>query len=60
MKTVELKELSVEDIQQKILAEKNNLADLKLSHVVSPLDNPFQIKKVRKDIARLKTELNKR
>ena len=33
---------------------------LKMAHAVSPLENPIQIKAVRKSIARIMTELNKR
>jgi len=31
-----------------------------MAHAVSPLENPIQIKAVRKSIARIMTELNKR
>ena len=33
---------------------------MKLTHVVSPLENPLQIRNIRRTIARLKTELLKR
>jgi len=33
---------------------------LKLNHAISPLDNPLQIKEVRRTIARLATELRQR
>ena len=43
------------------LAEENaNLVRVKLSHSVSPLDNPSQIKAIRKNIARINTELTLR
>ena len=40
--------------------EKVQLAQLKLGHSITPLDNPNQIKEVRKTIARLQTELRAR
>jgi len=33
---------------------------LKLNHAISPLDNPLQIKEVRRTVARLATELRQR
>lgn len=60
MKTAEIKELSVKEIQERIETEKSNLTRTKLNHAVSPLDNPMKIKGSRRDIARLLTELRKR
>jgi len=60
MKASELKDLSVEEIQSKIQQEVKSLEELKFNHVVTPLDNPLVIKAARKNVARLKTELNKR
>ena len=51
MKTAETK---------KLVDEKANLSKLKLSHAISPLDNPSQIRETRKTIARLETELRQR
>jgi large subunit ribosomal protein L29 len=33
---------------------------MKLDHAISPLENPSQIKALRKDIARIKTEMRLR
>ncbi len=33
---------------------------MKLNHAISPLDNPMQIKAIRREIARLNTELRRR
>ena len=41
-------------------AQKAELAQMKLQHSISPLDNPLQIREVRKNIARLATELRQR
>ncbi len=60
MKTAEIKELSVKEIQERIETEKSNLTRTKLNHTVSPLDNPMKIRDARKNIARLLTELRKR
>ena len=60
MKTREIKELNDKDLQERLEAEKDNLARLKMNHAISPLDNPLQIKDVRRTIARFATELRQR
>ena len=60
MKQIDIKDLSVEDLTEKFAEQKEVLTKLKLSHSVSPLENPMQIKAVRKTVARLNTELRKR
>jgi len=60
MKIAEVKELSNQEIIERIDGEKEKLPQLKLNHSISPLDNPNQIKEVRKTIARLNTELRAR
>jgi len=60
MKTSEIKELSTKEIVEKIQTEKERLVRLKLSHAVSPLENPMKLKESKKDIARLKTALRSR
>jgi large subunit ribosomal protein L29 len=60
MKIAELKELTKQELQDKLAAEKDNLVRIKLSHAVSALENPSQIKAIRKNIARINTELTLR
>jgi len=60
MKQAEIKELSVEELQQKLAEIKKEYADLKVAHSVTPLENPLQIRKTRRTVARLATELTKR
>lgn len=60
MKNSEIIELSTEEIVDRITEEKSNLTKLKFAHAVSAIENPSRINKVRKDIARLNTELTKR
>ncbi len=60
MKTAEIKELTIAELQERLATEKENIIRLKLNHSISPLDNPLQIKVARKTIARLATELRKR
>ncbi|HPR31611.1 MAG TPA: 50S ribosomal protein L29 [Prolixibacteraceae bacterium] len=60
MKNSEIKELTSNEIAERIDAEKDKYLRMKLNHAVSPLDNPISIKDVRRNIARLKTELRNR
>jgi large subunit ribosomal protein L29 len=60
MKASEIKELSTQEIKERIDDFKNVLIRMRLNHAVSPLDNPNKIGETKRDIARLKTELRSR
>ena len=60
MKSAEIKELSVKELQERIEAQKAQLAKLKVQHAVSPVENPSIIKKNRRDIARMLTVLRQK
>ncbi len=60
MKQSEIKELSVEELIEKLTVNKKNYTDLKLAHAISPLESPMQLKAVRRTVARIATELTKR
>ena len=57
MKNSEIEKLSLEDLQDKLAEFQKQLSDLKMNHAVSPLENPLQIKTVRKTVARLLTAI---
>ena len=60
MKSAEIKDMSIQDLQERIEAEKANLSQLKVQHAVSPVENPSIIKKSRRDIARMLTILRQK
>lgn len=60
MKQSEVRELSVAELQEKLGETRKAYADLKMAHAVSPLENPIQLRAVRRSIARIATELTKR
>ena len=60
MKQKEIVILTDDELKDKLDAFQKNLHYLKLTHVVSPLENPLQIRNLRRAIARLKTEFIKR
>ena len=55
-----LKDLSVTDLKARIDEDQLRLKKLEFAHAISPLENPMSIRGLRKDIARLKTELKKK
>ncbi|MDG1685877.1 MAG: 50S ribosomal protein L29 [Flavobacteriaceae bacterium] len=58
MKQTEIVKLSKEDLQDKLLEYQKQLEELKMTHAISPLENPLQIKKARRIVARLKTAIS--
>ena len=57
MKNSEIKALSVEEIKQKLVGEREVMQKLKFAHAISPIENPMKIQVTRKLIARLETAL---
>ncbi len=60
MKINEIKELETKDLVEKLENKKGELAQMKLNHNISPLADTSVIKKTRRDIARMNTELRQR
>ena len=60
MKSTEINELTLRELEERIDNEKTFLTKMKLNHVVSALDNPMKIRDIRRNIARLHTELRRR
>ncbi|PKR81225.1 50S ribosomal protein L29 [Brumimicrobium salinarum] len=60
MKQEEITQLSVEDLKDRLDNSTEKMEKMILTHKVSPLENPLQIKVLRRTIARLNTELTKR
>jgi large subunit ribosomal protein L29 len=55
-----IKDLSDVDLKSRIQEDELRLKKLEFAHAISPLENPMSIRSLRQDIARLKTELNKK
>jgi large subunit ribosomal protein L29 len=55
-----LQTMSESDIKSRITEDELRLKKLEFAHGISPLENPMSIRGIRKDLARLKTELKKR
>lgn len=57
MKQAEIKNLSKEDIKAKLVEVRATYNKTKLANRISPVENPIQIRDLRRTIARLETEL---
>jgi large subunit ribosomal protein L29 len=57
---LDLKGLSEQDLKERISAEKLRLKKMTFGHAITPIENPMSIRGVRRDIARMNTELRKR
>ncbi len=60
MKAAEIRELSAEDLQVKLKEAKAELFNLRFQMATSQLDNTVRVKQVKKDIARIMTEMRAR
>ena len=60
MKIAEIRELSTQELLERVDAEGAAYAQKRINHSISPMENPSQLKQQRKLIARMKTELRQR
>ena len=57
---IKLNGLSVEELRELLSTTENNLNKLMMNHRTAELENPLEIRLVRRNIARILTELKKR
>ena len=57
MKQTEIKKLSNQDLRDKLVECQEKLIELKMSHAISPIENPLQIRITRRIIAKIKTAI---
>ena len=60
MKPAEIRELSAEDLQGKLKEARQELFNLRFQMATSQLDNTARVRQVKKDIARIQTEMRAR
>ena len=60
MKKIKLDEMSVKDLEKELSELKTELFKLKFSLATNGLDNPLKVREVRRNIARVQTEIRKR
>lgn len=57
MRPSEIRELSAIELNEKLAELKAELFNLRFQHAINQLENPMRINAVKKDIARIKTEI---
>lgn len=60
MKATEIRELSADDLKAKLEEARAELFNLRFQMATSQLDNTARVKQVKKDIARIQTEIRAR
>ncbi len=55
MKVKDIRDMSVTELDQKLVGLKDELFNLRFQHATGQLENPMRIKEVKKTIARIKT-----
>ena len=60
MKVTELRELSTEELTQKLADSKQELFNLRFQNAINQLENPQKIGEVKKTVARIKTIIHER
>ena len=58
MKISELRSLSNDDLQKKLVEIKEEISNLSFQHKIRPLENTSVLKQLRKDVARINTLFN--
>lgn len=56
----EIKDLTVPELKEKLISEKEALRKMKFAHQVSAIENPIRIKATRRMIARINTILHQK
>ena len=52
--------MNEQDLKARIKEDELRLKKLEFAHAISPLESPITIRNLRRDVARLKTELKKK
>lgn len=60
MKMSEMRSMSTDDLQKKLVGLKDEISNLTFQHKIRPLENTSSIKELRKDIARINTLFNEK
>ncbi len=57
MKAKEIRELTAKELSDKLADLKAELFNLRFQHAINQLENPMRLNLVKKDIARVKTQI---
>jgi len=57
MKNSEIRGLSLDELKNKLVVEKESYSKLKFAHSITPIENPMKIRESRKLVSRISTEI---
>ncbi len=57
---IKLNGLTIEELREMLANTQSNLNKIKMNHRTAELENPLEIRSVRRNVARILTEINKR
>lgn len=60
MKISEIRELTTDELRERLEANRRTYVETRINHSVSPLDKPSSLRDQRRTIARLEGELRER
>lgn len=60
MKAKQFRDLSAQELNNKLVDLKSELFNLRFQHATGQLDNPLKIKHVKRDIARVSTVIREK
>jgi large subunit ribosomal protein L29 len=60
MKAFEIRDLSIDELEARIVEESENLMTMRLQLKGRTLDNPLNFRRARRDLARMKTVLTEK
>ena len=60
MKVTDIRNMTAEELNEKLAELKKELFNLRFQHAVNQLENPHKITEVKRDIARVMTVLNEK
>jgi large subunit ribosomal protein L29 len=59
-KKIHLNDLTDQELREKLKDDSAQYVRMKFNHAVSPIENPTRLRQLRRDIARIKTEITRR
>ena len=60
MKISEIRNMTIDELNEKLIDTSNKLSQLKFNNSVQTIENPLEIKNLRRQLAKLKTILNEK
>jgi len=60
MKISEIRNMTIDELNENLIDTSNKLSQLKFNNSVQTIENPLEIKNLRRQLAKLKTILNEK